>query len=90
MQIQHDGRTQSATAWAREIGVSYHVLRWRLQHWPMEKALQAPKRPHSKQLTYNGRTQSMTAWARELGITPNGLRYRLRRGETVEKALSYR
>lgn len=88
MQIEHNGRTQSATAWARELGITYHVLRWRLRHWPMERALQAAKRPHTKQITHDGRTQSLTAWAADIGITTHGLRYRLQR-EPVEMALSY-
>jgi hypothetical protein len=91
MQIEHNGRTQSATAWAREIGITYHVLRWRLQqHWSTEQALTTPKQAHSRQITHNGRTQNMTAWAGDLGISPRGLRERLRRGETIEEAFSYR
>jgi hypothetical protein len=45
MQIEHNGRVQSATAWAREIGITYHVLRWRLQHWTKDRALTTPKQP---------------------------------------------
>jgi hypothetical protein len=49
MQIEHNGRSQSATAWAREIGVTYHVLRWRLQHWSKDQALTTPKRTKCEQ-----------------------------------------
>jgi hypothetical protein len=90
VQIEHDGLTQSATAWAREIGISYHLLRWRLRHWPIEQALTTSKRAHSKQMTYDGRTQNIKAWARDLGITPKALADRLQRGEPIETALSYR
>jgi hypothetical protein len=89
MQIEHNGRTQSATAWAREIGISYHVLRWRLQHWSKEQALTTPKQAHGRQITHNGRTQSVNAWAHEIGITLQGLLGRLQRGETAEQALSH-
>jgi hypothetical protein len=87
MQIEHNGRTQSATAWAREIGITYHLLRWRLQHWPKERALTMPKQIKGTRITHNGRTQSLNAWAHEIGITLQGLQARLKRGETVEYAL---
>jgi hypothetical protein len=90
MKITFGGRTQNANAWAREIGVSYHLLRWRLQHWTLDRALTTAKRPHSKPIDHNGRTQNLTAWARDLGITTRTLRERLRRGEAVEMALQER
>ncbi len=90
MQITFDGRTQNASAWAREIGISYHLLRWRLQNWPLERALTTPKQPHGKPITHDGQTQSRAAWARDLGITSRGLRERLRRGEPPEMALRRR
>jgi hypothetical protein len=88
MQIKHDGRTQTASAWAVEIGISYHALRWRLRHWETERALRTPKRPHNKLLTHDGRTQKQSDWLKELGITRWGLRDRLERGETLAEALS--
>jgi hypothetical protein len=90
MQITFDGRTQNASAWAREIGISRHLLRWRLQCWSLERALTTPKQPHGKLITHDGRTQYMAAWARDLGITSRGLRERLRRGEPLEMALRRR
>jgi hypothetical protein len=89
-QITHKGRTQSASAWARELGITYHLLRWRLEHWPVERALTMPKQPGQRMLTYAGRTQGATAWARELGLSFRGLQSRLRRGKSVAKALSRR
>jgi hypothetical protein len=88
--IGHNGRTQSTAGWARELGISIPLLQWRLRHWPTERALSAPKQPHSKLLTFRGRTQNITAWAASLDITPRTLRDRLLRGEPVELALSYR
>ena len=41
--IEYKGRIQGATAWAREIGITYPILRWRLRHWSLEKALITPK-----------------------------------------------
>ena len=91
MLITHDGRTQSASAWARELGLTYHALRERLRHWPVERALTLPKQTNVQWLiTHDGRTQGAMAWSRELGMTLAGLKARLRRGETIEKALGDR
>ncbi len=88
--IGFDGRRQHISAWAREIGVSRHVLRWRLKNWSLERALTTPGQQHSKLISHDGRTQNMNAWARELGINKRTLRGRLRRGEPVEMALQGR
>ncbi len=90
MQITFDGRTQNASAWAREVGITYNLLRWRLRYWTLERALTTPKQPYGKPITYDGRTQSMAAWARDIGLTSRGLRERLQRGEPLEMALRRR
>lgn len=48
--LTHDGRTQNLTAWARQLGVKPGTLRHRLDvlHWPTEKALTTPARPHAR------------------------------------------
>lgn len=42
--ITYDGRTQSITAWANEVGLPMHVIRSRIKehNWPVEKALTTP------------------------------------------------
>lgn len=37
------GRTQPILHWARELGIDPATLRYRLRHWPIEKALSQPK-----------------------------------------------
>jgi hypothetical protein len=38
--ITFDGRTQCLCAWADQVGVSEATLRYRLDHWPLGRALQ--------------------------------------------------
>ncbi len=40
--LTYDGRTMNITRWARHIGISYSVLRWRLKNWPLDRALSQP------------------------------------------------
>lgn len=38
--LTHNGKTQSIADWARETGISYRTLQFRLRSkWPLEKAL---------------------------------------------------
>lgn len=47
--ITYDGRTQTMTNWAREIGVSIEVLSTRLRAgWSTERALTTPTKSHTK------------------------------------------
>ena len=42
--LTFQGKTLSVTAWARELGVPYATLFWRLNNeWPLERALQPTK-----------------------------------------------
>lgn len=46
--VEFQGRTQTATQWAREVGMNYQSLLWRLKHgYSIERALTEPikKRP---------------------------------------------
>lgn len=41
--ITFEGRTQTLSQWARTIGVTVHMLSWRLNNgWPIEKTLTTP------------------------------------------------
>lgn len=47
--ITHDGRTQSLSAWAREVGLTQAALKIRLRKgWPLETALTLPLRITSR------------------------------------------
>lgn len=44
--VEHDGRTQSAEAWARELGIPAVTIRHRLRMgWPTEKVLSTETLP---------------------------------------------
>jgi hypothetical protein len=40
--ISYNGRTQTRIEWAEELGVSQQVMRWRLSHWDIERAMMQP------------------------------------------------
>jgi hypothetical protein len=96
--LTHDGRTQTLSAWAEQLGISKEALRARLHAgWPVERIVAAPARrqeragmaPGKRLLTYNGETRSLAEWARHLGIPDSRLRDRIvKLGWPVEKALS--
>ena len=89
--LTSNGRTQSATAWAKELGVSRSLILKRIaKGWPHERALSVPpgQARELRLLTLNGRTQSVGQWSRELGITENALRHRLSIGWTEYEALT--
>lgn len=39
--LEYGGKRMTISEWADCIGISYDTLRWRLRHWPLEKALTA-------------------------------------------------
>lgn len=93
--ITFNGKTQSLSAWAREIGIKPVSLYNRLQRgWPLEKALH--NGPVDKveyksvnALTFNGKTMGVCDWARETGIPQATISSRLSRGWSVERALTH-
>lgn len=47
--ITFNGKTQSLTAWSREVGISRESLRSRMESgWPVERALTEPRSPRFK------------------------------------------
>ena len=43
VRITYLGRTQSMSLWAKEFGLNYNTLRYRIKRgWPIEKALTTP------------------------------------------------
>lgn len=66
--IEYDGRTQTATQWADELGISRQTLLYRLKSgWSLSDLFTEPveKRQYTQ---YMGRTMSYSAIAKELGI----------------------
>ena len=60
---------------------------WRLENWPVERALTLSKQSRKLMITHAGRTQSASTWARELGFTYHLLRESLEHWP-VEQALT--
>jgi len=86
--LTFNGKTQSVSAWARELGISQSLLWLRLQAWSIEEALTRPVRENAHLITFNGKTQNLTEWSQELGIKYATLQARLNRGWPLEKVLS--
>jgi hypothetical protein len=79
--ITYQGRTQSITEWAKEIGITAEGLRGRISKLGAEAALSAgamrvPK-SNRDMITHDGRTQSRADWAKELGLSKSGLTNRI-------------
>jgi hypothetical protein len=87
--IEFNGRRQSMSAWARELGMSRQMLHKRLTGgWSVSSALTAPKAKSKfapKLIEFNGKRQSITAWARETGIPKSTLSLRLKKGWPTEE-----
>lgn len=90
--FSYNGKTQSVGDWAKEYGLCYSTLVFRIFNcgWPIERALETPvKHWERNDITFRGKTQSFHAWAKELGIAQRTLRNRLfRSGWDVEKAFT--
>jgi len=94
-QIAFSGKTQSMSAWAREIGCSICQLSKRLKGgMPVEEALTKPfgTRRHSflktELLEFNGVKKTLMEWGAELQIKPSTLYDRLHKGWTIEAVLT--
>lgn len=89
--IAYAGKTQSISAWARELKIPLGTLTSRLKKgWSLEESLQRfvdGKSFNYRMVSYNGKTQHLAAWARELGIEVGILRSRIDRGNfSIEEA----
>jgi len=91
-----EGREQSLTEWAQELGVTPATIWWRLrQGLPIKEVLRPHRwyarngRPATK-LTLNGRTLSLKEWAAELDMSYQAIYDRLRKGQPVEDVLAPR
>jgi hypothetical protein len=102
--VTHDGRTQSLSAWAREVGIAMPTLHRRLNAgWSVEAAFTCPViRPNPVKpkeagpiggkprvfLTHDGRTQALFEWARETGIQVRTLWHRVNAGWSDKEVLT--
>jgi hypothetical protein len=41
--ISHNGETKTQQEWADQLGLTWNALKWRLQNWGVEKALDTPR-----------------------------------------------
>lgn len=86
------GKSQTASEWARELGVRPHQILARIDKlgWTVEKALTTPIAEVAPEvvLTFAGRSQPLRAWAAETGLKAHTIRVRLERGWSVEDALT--
>ena len=84
----YQGKTQCLQDWAKELGLSFAVISYRIgAGWEPDEVVKPATLPR-RQLTWKGKTQSVCEWARELKIQSQLIRYRLKQGWTVEEALS--
>lgn len=88
--IEYNGKSQTISAWSRELGININTLYSRIYYKGMtfEEAINAPIK-NQKQIEYNGKSQNLVAWARELGININTLYSRIYyKGMTMEEAIN--
>ena|SRR6266511_80038 len=98
--LEYQGRCQSVTAWARELGVPYMRLISRLNMgWSIERTLGAPRQRRQlvpaeipeyqySPVLIGDREVSIKEAARILGVKYPTLYQRLRRGWSCEEAIS--
>jgi len=90
--LTYEGRTQSLTDWANEIGLNVSTLRARIDHydWPLDKALTTKARKLGPRLlTWDGVTKPLIEWAKETGLSVSTIHNRIfLYNWTVEDALT--
>lgn len=100
--LEFNGRAQTVTQWAREIGVVPGVLMYRLKlGWSVDRTLTEPYAPRSwgprrsrdgrdtdPVVEFRGLQKRATEWASEFGMPPDVVRRRVYRdGWNIERAL---
>lgn len=83
------GRTQRATDWSKEMGVSYSTIKSRLRRGISGEDAVSPAKPQSKIIEHNGKTKNINQWAKETGIPAWAISQRITKlGWSVEDALT--
>lgn len=87
--IEFDGRSQTMSQWANEIGISPGALFTRLEvlKGPAARALQAELTKPTL-LVHDGESLTVTQWANKLGLKRGTLQRRLARGIPIRAALT--
>lgn len=87
--ITYNGKTQTESQWADELGISFTVLRNRLHKgFPLDKAFEDKDLRETDKITYQGKTQTISEWARETGVNRKNISRRLERGWSLDKVFS--
>jgi hypothetical protein len=83
------GETKTVTEWARDRGLNFTTLKYRLNSgWPVDDAMQGRRRRWGQRLTLNGQTMGIHDWAKKLGLKPATIYGRLSAGLSPQEALS--
>lgn len=78
--IEYNGKNQTVSQWAAELGVSFSLLYKRLgRGWNIEKIMTKPKLKRNKNtfIEYNGETLTLQQWSDRLGIGSGCLHNRI-------------
>ena len=86
--ITFEGKSQSMSAWARELGISCSLLHQRLGTWSLRDALTTPVGGRWPAITFDGKTQNISEWSRDTGLGRATIRRRLAKGWPIEKVLA--
>lgn len=89
-QLTFDGKTQTASEWARELGLRVESVIWRVKRgWPTAKVLGADPDVYKqgRLITAHGTTKTLRQWSEETGLMRQTIKARLSRGWTPEKAI---
>ena len=87
--ITYNGKTQTESQWADELGISFAVLRNRLHKGiPSDRAFENKDLRTASKITYQGKTQTIAEWARETGVNRKNISRRLARGWSLDKVFS--
>lgn len=89
--LTFNGKTQTASEWARELGMKVETVIWRVKAgWAVEDILKPDAGDYHTGLvlTAFGKTQPLKAWVQETGLQRTTITARIKRGWSVEEALS--